>query len=788
MNNSEYKNKLDVFIVILIGLILIGFITYFPKVVAILDGDNAPQTFSLYSFSAKSVINGEMPLWTPNIWSGISNVGTPITESFYPINWLLGVLFWNRSLGFVSYGMISANIFIHLSLYFLGMFFLLKKRNVSTLVAGLLSVSSIMCFSFARYCLHGSWYSYMDAVCWYPLIIFFGLKLIETDNNKKKYFVVILGFLFAIEATISVGPTLVFIAITMVIMFALYGIYNSKIKNSLFKIIASGILAIILVTPILISVASFAQKCARYIDDLGGWLYGSAKIPFANFNEQVININDIKAMVNFQPQVSCTSFAVIIFLLALIGIAVKNKEKDYFHLWEIIFMLYSVLYCIGVLIPDIVYYIPFLNSMREPYMYGIFANIYLTLLASDAYVQLKYNLSNVDEKQCLKDRIKLIWNNLSCNIGGLKIILSICILIIISNILPVNYQGKLKLIYSIILFGIIISYFVGRKKLCFLCFLVVNVIGGVMFIRTLNEVNTYREIDAINIVDKVNEYDRDVVKKYFDKISKYQSVGTQALPENFGNVVGYRDALGYFNPTTEIAAKSNDNLDIRVKSKLQNIKYFLVKDDNAELKQWFENAYNVKYVDCLELYTSYNNHNLEKVDIYEAGEDMQGGLGWISYQWDAINYEDDESQVLQYLNSVEDICKTALIDTASIKGKMPESENVSENAKYKIECPTFKNNRIEYTVTTEKAGVFVTTEMYDNGWEVYINGKKANLLRVNYSNRGAYVEKGENKIEFVYRPKSFYYSFICSTFIIVIFIVFSILKKRYRKLEVYYEK
>ena len=465
------KKKIELYFTIFIGLILIGVVTYFPNVIVSLDGDNAPQTFSLYSFTAKSVINGELPLWTPNIWSGISNVGTPITESFYPINLILGILFWNNSLGYVSYGMISANIFIHLALYFIGMVLLLRKRNINVMVAGIFSICSIMCFAFSRYFLFASWYSYMDAICWYPLIIFLGLKLIEADKNNKKHFIIILGILFAIEATISVGPTLVLIAITIVVMFALAGISESSLKNSLFKIITAGILAIIISLPILISVASFAQNCARFIDDFGGWVYGSEKLPFSNFNGQIISIDDIRAMINFHPQVSWTSFVGIIFILALIGIAVKNKKKDYFHIWEIIFFLYSILYCIGVLVPDIVYYIPFLNSMREPYMYGIFANIYITLLAADAYVQLKDTISKVDAKLCLTEKIKTIWNNLSSKVYGFKIILGICILIIISNMLPVNYQGKLKLLYSIIVLGIMISYFIGRRRLCIILFI-----------------------------------------------------------------------------------------------------------------------------------------------------------------------------------------------------------------------------------------------------------------------------------------------------------------------------
>ena len=63
-----------------------------------LDGDTAPQTYALYSLVGQTLHEGEIPLWNPNIWGGISNIGSPITEAFYPINWILCYIFYRAKM------------------------------------------------------------------------------------------------------------------------------------------------------------------------------------------------------------------------------------------------------------------------------------------------------------------------------------------------------------------------------------------------------------------------------------------------------------------------------------------------------------------------------------------------------------------------------------------------------------------------------------------------------------------------------------------------------------------
>jgi uncharacterized membrane protein YfhO len=56
------------------------------------------------------------------------------------------------------------------------------------------------------------------------------------------------------------------------------------------------------------------------------------------------------------------------------------------------------------------------------------------------------------------------------------------------------------------------------------------------------------------------------------------------------------------------------------------------------------------------------------------------------------------------------------------------------------------------TVTSAAAGVLVTSEPYDPGWNAYINGERVTMLRANYLFRAIAVPAGEHTIEFRYEP------------------------------------
>jgi uncharacterized membrane protein YfhO len=68
----------------------------------------------------------------------------------------------------------------------------------------------------------------------------------------------------------------------------------------------------------------------------------------------------------------------------------------------------------------------------------------------------------------------------------------------------------------------------------------------------------------------------------------------------------------------------------------------------------------------------------------------------------------------------------------------------------------YRNSRVECEVISRTHGYLVLLDSYYHGWVAYVDGKKAEVLRANYAFRAVKVTAGRHRIEFMYRPVSFY--------------------------------
>lgn len=66
-----------------------------------------------------------------------------------------------------------------------------------------------------------------------------------------------------------------------------------------------------------------------------------------------------------------------------------------------------------------------------------------------------------------------------------------------------------------------------------------------------------------------------------------------------------------------------------------------------------------------------------------------------------------------------------------------------------------KSSEVIVQTETTTPQLFIRTVAYDPGWQVYVNGVKQELLRVNYAFQGVVVPKGKATVRFVYLPLSF---------------------------------
>lgn len=68
-----------------------------------------------------------------------------------------------------------------------------------------------------------------------------------------------------------------------------------------------------------------------------------------------------------------------------------------------------------------------------------------------------------------------------------------------------------------------------------------------------------------------------------------------------------------------------------------------------------------------------------------------------------------------------------------------------------MEITKYSDTKIEGTISPQKAGVFMTSIPYDEGWVIYANGKKMKPCRILGSFLGTELEEGDYTIKMVYR-------------------------------------
>jgi len=146
--------------------------------------------------------------------------------------------------------------------------------------------------------------------------------------------------------------------------------------------------------------------------------------------------------------------------------------------------------------------------------------------------------------------------------------------------------------------------------------------------------------------------------------------------------------------------------------------------------------------------------------LIEKGADGQlkpsvnnGALGtvWLVKKLKWVNTPEEELGSLYKFNPKEE----AIVHkefSANLAGLNPTGEG-------KIALSSYSNVELNYEALTKKEELAVFPEIWygpETGWDVFINDKKVEPIRVNYVLRALRIPAGYSEIQFIFRPKSVY--------------------------------
>lgn len=119
----------------------------------------------------------------------------------------------------------------------------------------------------------------------------------------------------------------------------------------------------------------------------------------------------------------------------------------------------------------------------------------------------------------------------------------------------------------------------------------------------------------------------------------------------------------------------------------------------------------------------------------------------------AVTYKKGPKAVMETLTTLK-TKDSAVVDEA--EKELVKYDNAGDSAA-SISMVKNENDLVEYQSKSSIARFAVFSEVYfPSGWKAYIDGKEATIVKTNYALRGLSIPAGEHKINFEFKPKSYY--------------------------------
>jgi tetratricopeptide (TPR) repeat protein len=121
---------------------------------------------------------------------------------------------------------------------------------------------------------------------------------------------------------------------------------------------------------------------------------------------------------------------------------------------------------------------------------------------------------------------------------------------------------------------------------------------------------------------------------------------------------------------------------------------------------------------------------------------------------DSILFVEDANQELDALDQINP-ANTAIVHK-EYRGYLKDLDSDDSGS---VDLMRYIPDHLTYSTNSAREMLAVFSEIWygpDKGWEVFIDGKPVNHIRVNYLLRGLRIPAGEHTIEFIFKPRSFY--------------------------------
>lgn len=730
------------------------------------ERDLGPYFIPPRFFWVESIKQGHFPLWNPYQFSGHPFFANPQHGVFYPIHILFFILPFD----------IAFNSIIVLHFFLGGLFTYLFLRDLKAKSSG--ALLSGLTFMLSGYLLSvHSLLTILLSSVWTPFIMMFFRRAIQGKEFKNE-------ILTAVMITISFlggGIEIVYGNFIVLFMMVIFSPLNESVQKSLGGISLFGqrlkVLFMVILLFLFLSAIQLIPFLELYHHSIRGkgisyqeattWSFAPKDLLLFFLPDAYGYFLDMKKYWVSQCWFKTLYTGGLPFILSSIFF-VFGKERKLF----LVLMIFSIFFALGhynPLYPFVFQYLPFFNGIRYPAKFLYIFILTLSMTTGLGFQRLM-ELSPPREGKRLKNIFTLL--SLFCGLSLLFLVIGhekISYILKTNefdfpryNFLSVNLFNGKRFFFYLTLFFLFLRIGLEVKwkewiKMGLIFFLITDLFGNMGF---YGREKTSDYFQKTKIIERISS-DQD----HFRVFSTPKTISQDTTPlihdPNTLNLLKEKHL-----PSMNLLYRLHDIWGIEVirLKRLDDLYRLLISAPSISSTHLI-NLYGVRYV--VSVTPLDEDKRFELIDARVEG--LKGDQEDLLKENTIKLYRIRDPILRAWLvKDFKMMSPEAMLIRMASKEFHPDQEVLLEEeprfnpfekkgkrVEGEIKLIHESNNRIRLLVKASEDAMLVLNDTYFPGWKVYVDGKRRNIFRANYTFRAVALRGGTHQIEFIYEPMSF---------------------------------
>lgn len=708
--------------------------------------DNEFFIGTVLSAMSDAFSGGEWPLRMTTALGGLPIYNLTQLSPFYPFYFAPLPLFDTPLGAAISMHWITV---LHVLLFAVNMFVLLRVIGTTRLAA--VTGASLVAFG-ANSFSYAVWMQIVAPYAWLPLYLAGLIGVLENRASAKYPAMAVVGIVLLVLASPS-QPLIHAVLVTCVL--ALFRWWHNRAnvvphatRASVIKLGAIAVVAFLLAAPAILPALIEFKDMIRWIGAFPA-VTGNARIPFEAFLTDQLSLAELGGvLVNISHKAVGSQFVgPLAMSLAVVALSVRSRS------WIAIAMAAIALYALAsstgsnLGLAYVNYIIPLVNKIREPSRFLFLFQLAIGILAALGIDELR--------RIAVNGQLTLIWRR--------YVLVGIIALLTLAFAFGLRGHGvelMLALIASVLLIALLVSsIFVARTSWRFRGEVVgLSWSASVLVVLALNvswtppsiAASFYLNNDGVALDKAINR----VIE--LDPLHEYRLIFEGSVDKQMASMLAsyknVRTLNSYFNPAPLRQFNELYHHGPRTDNYLQVLgaRYLICRD-----------CVGVKYhgFNFLESCHGYDIHEASDALPYvQLAQQLDG-------RFDGLN-----DFVTKAAN--HDLSRGLLFAETGVTLTLEEQEPDAGDCILRNDIRN--KNRIRYLVSCESPSVLILNEFYADPWHATINGVSSDVFRVNGNQIGVQLGRGEQVVEFTYRPWTFLVSIALAVIGVILVLIWAL--------------